>query len=246
VYKQTLEETGSKEKAMEAFERAFDSTQQSGNLYQLSEWQRGNAFARLFTMFTSSQNMYFRKEVHAIRNLVTNKVSAKEAARTIFIYHFFLPTMFQYVANLGRWDDGEMLRASILGSLNGVFLLGDLAEIIVGGGLYYAGALDRESLFESELPTMDTINSVLKAVEKVNPDDIEAEDVFKAVEVLASDSVGPATGLPIETFINMIEGVGDIAEGETGKGLYKTAGWSPYIVDKKYDDKRRKTVKAWE
>jgi len=115
VYKHTLDKTGSKEKAMAEFEKVTSATQQSADLSQLSVWQRGNTFQKMFTMFTSSQNQYFRKEYSAIRNLVAGKISAKKAAKTILIYHFILPMFFQWVSDFGKWNKDEQLRAAIPG-----------------------------------------------------------------------------------------------------------------------------------
>lgn len=67
-----MNEEQAKAKALEKFERVTDETQQSGRLSQQSYWQ-SNPMLRMFTMFQSSQNQYLRKEINAVRGMLTGQ-----------------------------------------------------------------------------------------------------------------------------------------------------------------------------
>lgn len=223
VYKHTLKKTGSKEKAMQAFEETTSAAQQSADLSQLSIWQRGNTFQKMFTMFTSSQNQYFRKEYMAIRNLIAGKQSVRKTAKTILIYHFLLPMFFQWVSDFGKWNKDEQLRAAILGSFNGIFIIKDILDGII-----------REAIglhkFDLSVATFSIVDGIFNAMNAIDIDDIMAEDVLYALGEL-SETVGGLTGLPLEQVKNWVEAVGNIYEDEKFRGALRLLGWTNYVID---------------
>lgn len=226
-----------KQEALKFFSDVASKTQQSGDLSQQSSWQRGGGVLRLLTMFQSAQNQYFREEVGAIRNLLAGRMDPKEAAKKMFIYHVLLPQLSQMLANLGRWDDEakrDQLRALIFGSLNGVFVLNDvlmsLARMAMGDG-----RITDESL---RIPPMSILKGVKDAWKELNHEEILFEDVLNAAQELSSKTLGPALGLPIQQLFNYYDGVYDLAQGNVKKGLFKLAGWPPFIVNKKFDEEK--------
>lgn len=227
VYKHTLEQTGSPAKAMLAFETATDKTQQSGDLFQLSQWQQGGEFEKLFTMFMSAQNQYFRREYNAVRNLAKGRITKAEFAKKILIYHFFLPGLFQWVANFGTWDTKEELRAMILGSLNGLFLIQDVLDSLIGLALGLP-------LFDDDLPITEFKDGIVRAWGRLSDGYVDMEDILLAIGDLSKQTIGPLTGLPQQA-VNGIEGLYDMSQGEFGKGALKLAGWSPFLVNKKFE-----------
>lgn len=223
VYKNTLEKTGDPVKAMETFENATSAAQQSADLSQLSVWQRGNTFQKMFTMFTSAQNQYFRKEYMAIRNLVAGKISTKKAAKTILIYHFLLPMFFQWVSDFGKWNKDEQLRASILGSFNGIFIIKDILDSIIREAI----GLPR---FDLSIAPYQIVNGIFVAMNEIDIDDIMWEDVVSALIEL-DGTIGGLVGLPAEQVRNKVEAIGDIREGETGRGVLRLLGWTEWVID---------------
>ena len=234
VYSYHVRQGKSHSQALEEFEKATASTQQSGDLDQLSDWQRGGPIAKLFTMFTSAQNQYFRKELSAVRNLIKGRMTPKEAAKRIFIYHFLLPMFFQWVSDFGKWNKDEQLRAAILGSLNGIFILGNMLDTIVRAGIKAFGDSDI-GVFDSEIPAFQFSDGVKKAIQKLDADEIWMEDVIAALADLSEGTVAPLTGIPIKQIFDAAEGLSDIGEGETGRGALKLMGWSPTVVDRNLD-----------
>jgi len=223
VYKYYIDKGYSPSEAINKFESVTESTQQSADISELSTWQRGSSFGKLFTMFKSSPNQYLRKEIGAIRNLLAGRGSVAQHAKTIVIYHFVLPTLFQFVSNGLKWDDDEQKRAVLLGGFNGIFLFGDGLDLILrkATGLHTFGM--------NPIPMMSVYNDVAKAIGRVSKDDISSEDVLKAVRDLSS-AVGGATGAPLKQVVDFTAGINDLHDGEYDKGMYKLLGWSPYIA----------------
>lgn len=230
LYKSVLKKTGSKEKAMAEFERVTNETQQSSYMNEQSKWQ-SNQFLNWFTMFQSSQNQYLRKELTALRGLVTGRMPKGQVFKTLFIYHFLLPMFFQAVADGFRWDKDAQLRAGLLGSLNGVFVLGKVMERLIDWGItqklnYKLGI--RELL--PPISVFEDMGRFLNDSVKFAEDDIDLEDYVDALKRLAK-TTGEMSGLPIKYPMDVISSSGDYAENkEYGKLGLLMLGWSPYAL----------------
>lgn len=235
VYKATLEKTGSEEKAMEAFESALARTQPTSLLSSLSQWQRGNALQRTFSMFMSAQNKYFQRELSAVRNAIVGRATPAELAKVIAIHHFIIPSLFQYIADGFKWDDEEQVRAMLTGPLNGIFILGDMLDAVVRTLLNEAAGFELDK-FPQANQLFEPVEGVVKALRDLNMDDIDLESVLEAMKTLSVKAVGPATGLPTKLIFDVLpEGIDDINSGEVGRGALKLGGWAPAHIDKIYD-----------
>lgn len=224
VYRYHRKQGKSHDEALRAFEDVTSSTQQSADLSKLSYIQRAGSFAKLFTMFMSSPNQYFRKEMGAIRNLIHGRGTVKQHAKTISIYHFILPMLFQYVSDGFEWDEEEQTRAAIFGPFNGIFIVSDGLENLIRKALGL-----RE--FSSEIPIYGISDDLGKAIKLIADDEITTEDIFEAVRGLAG-AVGSLKGVPLKTSIDMASGLVDTLEGKYEQGLAKFLGWSPYVAEK--------------
>lgn len=220
-----MSEKEAKTKALEAFERITDETQQSGRLSQQS-YMQSNSALRAFTMFTSSQNQYLRKEINAIRGLATGRMSKAKAAKTIFIYHVLLPVFFQVVSDGFRWDKDNDLRAAVLGSLNGWFILNKVLENV------YNWITDNSNMFTTRMSVRDlvpfwgSIEDLKNDLLKFADDETDLEDVLDVIKL-----IGEVTGLPLKYAKDVAENAGEYAdEGEYGKELLLWLGWSPYSL----------------
>lgn len=241
VYAHALRQGKSKQEAFEIFERAANSSQQSSYLSELSEWQRGGSFAKLFTMFASSQNQYLRKEIAAIRNLINGRVDKTTAVKKILIYHFLLPMLFQWVCDLGRWDAKAQLRVALIGSLNGMFLLKDMFDALIRKA-------QGERVFDQTLSIYGTLNEISETIGKSiktwlnNPD---IEDIMVSIKDLGVVG-GEAFGLPVGQVENLWEGVTNVWEGNVVEGLEILAGWTPYAVENAEGGLPKDIVEAFE
>lgn len=222
VYKYHIDQGATHEEALTQFDRATSLAQQSSDLDQLSRWQRGGSFAKLFTMFLSAPNQYLRREVSAIRNLARGNITKAEFAKKFVIYHFLLPTFFQFVANAGRWDDEDQIRAAILGSFNGMFIIGEALSAGVS-------LLQGDDVFQDNNSITEFIYDILKGMKNLSTD-VDSEDFFEALKDIG-EGVGKLTGFNVEQGFNIAEGIEDIADGDVREGALKVLGWPPAVAD---------------
>lgn len=230
LYKYMLKKTGDPAQAMAEFERITNETQQSSYMSEQSAWQ-SNPFGNWFTMFQSSQNQYLRKELTALRGLATGRMDWDKAMKTLFIYHFLLPMFFQFVSDGFRWDKDAQLRAAVLGSLNGAFVLGKVMERMVDWAI--TGTLNYKLGIKELFPPVSVLENGAKFLSdsvKYAVDDISLEDYMDALRG-AVRTVGEATGLPLKYPMDVAAASGDyLEEGEYGKAALLWLGWSPYAL----------------
>ena len=223
VYRHAIKQGKTHAQAIEAFERATSKAQQSADVSQLSEWQRHN-IGKLFSMFTSSQNQYFRQELNAIRNLVAGRIPATKAAKKIMIYHFALPMLFQFVADGFRWDEDNQKRASILGSFNGVFLIKDFLDMFLRGTI-------GQHVFDVDALTIGrSLENFTKAGIDVFNDFGKSDDIWmEAIHDLSADA-GALVGIPVKQFQDAYKGFEEFERGKELEGTLIMMGWSPWII----------------
>jgi len=247
VYKYHLEQLkkqGAKDpekKAIAIFEAQAQETQQSSDLSKMSRFQKGSSLYKLFTMFKTTPLQYLRKEISALRNLAASRIGVKQFAKTLMIYHFVLPMVFQWVSDLFPWGDEDeegvaglpirrsIARAAILGNLNGAFIFGDMLAWLIDQtlGLYNPDIVD--------LPPKQIADDLVKGIREIDPDDLTSEDVFGAVRALAG-AAGGAAGLPAKQAVDFSKGFSDLLSGEYEKGIAELAGWSPYTAEKRFEE----------
>lgn len=231
LYKYMLKKTGDPAQAMAEFERITNETQQSSYMSEQSAWQ-SNPFGNWFTMFQSSQNQYLRKELTVLRGLATKRMDWDKAVKTLFIYHFLLPMFFQFVSDGFRWDKDAQLRAAVLGSLNGAFVLGKVMERMVDWAI--TGTLNYKLGIKELFPPVSVLENGAKFLSdsvKYAVDDISLEDYMDALRG-AVRTAGEATGLPLKYPMDVAAASGDYLdeEGEYGKAVLLWLGWSPYAL----------------
>lgn len=129
------------------FERDTKRTQQSSDLQDKDSYQTGNPIYRALNQFLTTPKQYMRKEIRAMReirrkigarNLKAGKGTLNENLRQLMMFHVYMPVFFQYLSmglpGLMRpfrdEDDEDLLRAAVLGNINGLFLLGEVAVMI--------------------------------------------------------------------------------------------------------------------
>ena len=230
--KKELKKAGATEK--EAHKKALRSmdlvavrTQQSADPDQKSELQRSNAFGRIMSQFMSSANALTRAEYAAIVERARGRTTNTQLAKSILIYHFIIPNMIQLATNMFQWDDEDQIRASLLGSFNGLFIIGDVIEAIAG---YLS---DDEQVFDPEnRHPLGVFASFAKSVSKM--DDVSLEDFIegsKELENLAK-ATGGISGIPLGKLYNMTRGVTESIDGNIPEGLPLLLGYSQWAIDK--------------
>jgi hypothetical protein len=246
------------QKALREFELATERSQQAGNIEDLPALMRTGSIGKLFTMFMTAPNQYFNQVSAGIRALyrnqvVTNKLEkiAKEtgdysayekakaelvttrvdAAKRIAIGHILLPMLFQFVASGFKWDEKRLLRAGVVGSLNGMLILGDWLE---------AGfeAWNNDWDYKPELvPLATSLTDLYKGVGKASDvkekfatgEGVTMDDIFDTLEPLGRGT-SLLVGLPTATVTRIIEGNVDYWSGSYDN-LLNTMGWSKWALE---------------
>lgn len=228
-YKWLVEEKGyTKQQAITAFEKFTEQTQQSGDITEQSFWQRGGSLAKIMTMFMSSPNQYLRKEIAALRNFYVGRQGIGQTVKSLMIYHFFLPMLFQLASDRFTWDEDEQKRALIFGPLNGWFIVGDGLDFLL------RKALGMQQ-FDMEIPVYSVVHDLIKATDLINLFDLTEEEFLRAIRGL-SGAIGDFTGLPMKQAIDALKGGKDVLDGEYEKGLTELMGYSPYQAEKLAND----------
>jgi hypothetical protein len=170
----------------------------------LSDLQRGGSLGKLFTMFQSQPNLYYRATSMAVRDLIRHKGEPRQHIKTILLAHFALPMLFQFISDFG-WDTKHQIRAGLIGSFNGIFALGDFISNTVA-------ALQNDLAFGIEsVPIMDAPNKFFEAAKvigKMSDDgEIDMGEVFKVADKLASGT-SRFMGIPYDPTKKVFAGAG--------------------------------------
>lgn len=241
VYLEVLRETGSKEKAAEAFEK-YEGTQQTRSMLYLNSMQmKKNAINRMVLMFKSMPVLLLNKEMQALRGMRREFLRRDEQGKmagvrgikkkdlTKFIVNHFVTNMlFNAVSYapmliLGDKDDymRKLNRAALVGGLNGFFVIGDILDWAIGR--YYAGEKYDYSL--ARTPEDLWMKPWEKAVKGKEEKDLKS----------IAESVGMfmffMKGIPIHTVANVMEGFKEIGEGDLTTGFLRAMGFTDYVID---------------
>jgi hypothetical protein len=237
IYAKMKENGGDLKAALKSFDRISVRTQQSTDIDQLSQLQRTSSLMRVFTRFMSSANALTRAEYNAIIDKSAGRISNKKFVKKMILFHVFIPGIIQFIANGVTWDSEDQLRASLLGTLNGIFLFKDVADALFRFGM---GA----KIFDIEGGhPMGFVDDMVRAMADFAENGIFWEDIVEGTRAIDGflDGVGAITGIPAKTIANELRGVArtgsELAKGRTGdeltRGFAESMGYSTYTIDKK-------------
>jgi hypothetical protein len=220
VYSAAIRKGKTKAEALAEFERVTARTQQSTDVEQLTSFQTSGSFKKILTTFLSTPIQYFNREMWALRNLKSGKITPQEATKIIAIYHFILPMIFQYVSDGFEWEDENQARAAAMGSLNGWLIVNDAISNMIKGATnvgYYEG---RQELYNF----VDDMVGGAKAAESGN--------FYDATRDMAT-SMGAVTGIPLQRGFDIYEAGEKISEGKVEQGIYQALGFPKSVVENK-------------
>ena len=213
-------------------------TQQSTDIDQLSELQRTSSLMRVLTQFMSSANALTRAEYNAIVDKSAGRISKKEFAKRILILHMVIPGTIQFIANGLSWDNEDQLRASILGSLNGLFIFSDVLD---GAVRLFTNGEDGQFDVEGRHP-LGFVTDLFSAIQDFSENGVEWADFVEGSKALDGmlDGLGGMFGVPIKTLVGEMRGVfrtgaslADNNAEETQRGIAEMLGFSTYTIDEK-------------
>ena len=229
--------------AVRRFERDTKRTQQSSDLQDKDYFQTGNPIVRQLNVFLTSPKQYFRKEIQALRNINrkikagdmgAGKGSLGENLRTLFTYHILMPVLFQWVAMglpgmLRGWrddDDEDLLRAAIIGNINAIFILGEIAVMI--GDALTGKPWDATPKSVGVLQIAASITKKAKIWDKTK-DPVKKEEHFKRLLW----EISTLTGMPGPTLNKMAKNIEKLIEGgeDPGTVILRLFNYSDYQIE---------------
>jgi regulator of RNase E activity RraB len=225
---------------LEEFETASNRTQQSGFISDLPSMMRtGGSWANFFTMFVTQQNIYYRKESTALRNLFARRGSAVENVKIFALSHFVLPMWWQFVGNGFRWDDEDELRAALLGSINGILVWGSVIEATAERAMGSPFGIVSN-------PFLDSIEKAGKAVagayKYLAEGDYNAKGIASELHKVVT-GVATLKGIPYGQITKEAEGIYKFVQNPTPGGAMKLSGFSSYSLGEK--EMRKDLLDRW-
>ena len=223
------------------FEKDTKRTQQSADLQDKDYYQTSsNPLARAMNMFLTTPKQYLRKEIIATRELYramsgkAYKGTVAQNIRTFLMYHIFMPTLFQYVSMglpgiLRGWrddDEEDLLRAGIIGNLNALFIIGELAA--AAGDTFtdkpYAGTSAKQ------VGLLQIANAALRRLRKARATK-DPEKRAKAMKDFYLE-LATITGLPMPTISRFFDNYSELGrEDDIGKAILRLLNYSNYQIE---------------
>jgi len=231
VYQYHIKQGKTHAQALKAFEDATTDSQQSADLSQINAFQSGNSLQRLMMAFMTSPSQYYQKEAVAIETYLQGRAGVKETAKTLLIYHAILPMLFQWVSDGFEFRPKEQIRAGLVGSINGVVILGSMVHAIVSAAMGMR-TYGTSNVLDSAV--RDLIGAVV-AMRNAADDEWDLETVLNVMKE-AADPAGLATGMPTKFAANARKGLWQMFEAEDAdewrKGALLTLGWPEFVAER--------------
>ncbi|HUU54497.1 MAG TPA: hypothetical protein VMY87_06210 [Armatimonadota bacterium] len=202
AYRYALKTGKSEAQAWRFAERVTERTQPTSNVETLSSLQRGGSWAKMFTMFQSQLNKYFRSEATYARALRYGRGSRVKALSNLILVWVVLPSLFQLLADGLKYRPRRQLRPLILGPLNNVLVFGQLAQTIFDRLLKEPWGYQASPLFASVDDLLKAASSARRAVERGGNvlDMVQSADFILALE-RAAEGFGKIAGVPTPYFV---------------------------------------------
>lgn len=217
VLLKVLKETGSEEKAIKAFETAFDTTQSSGSIDEQPLIFRGSPMLKIFTALAQQPTRNVEDIVTAHRAFRANpsKETFNHYARTVGVMYAgaFLYQAVGFMLMYPMLNDDE--REKKLNFILDNFWLGPFSGVaIVGNVLTYLNTStfkivfnQNTRAFEPELIPTNVLGDVslwYTKLLKLGVEGGDAEDAWSAL-LKVSDAIGGVTGLPSTNILKKFE-----------------------------------------
>jgi hypothetical protein len=238
-----LRSTGkSVDEAIAIASKTARETQSTGDIPSLSVLQGQTGAWRLLTAYKNQPIQFMRIEMQALRSLlITGRMSKKEAVKSLIIFHFIIPMIFQSIIDLG-WDEEHQKRAMFLGSFNDIPILGQLLSNLMDAMLFVSGTpMGSKDLMESWK------DEIVRGVKELT-DEPKLDDFIKAFTLLSDAAMSAAYGIPTKPFIQAAIGAKKIAmdksAGSWWEGTRLMLGFSPYMI--REQDRRKKVGEKYD
>ena len=224
------------------FEKDTKRAQQSSDIQDKDLYQLDKRL-RPFQMFLTSPKQYQRKTNSSIRQLyrklkgMPSKGTTFRNLRTFLTYHTLLPMLFQYLTLgfpglVGDFTKDDLTRLGIsglIGNLNSLFLVGDIAVM--------AGDFLKDNPWAGQPQNVNAlgrfasnITKELIQASKAQTDETKNKHLHKVYIELAS-----LTGIPVANLKKLSENYYKVVTGDVEsfeEGMLRLMNFSEYVIDK--------------
>jgi hypothetical protein len=237
--------------AIRKFERETDKAQQSSDIASKDLFQTGDPLVRAFNLFLTTPKQYQRKVNSSVRNIyrkmrgMPSKGTLRENLRNLFVYHFWLPVVFQYVTLglpglLSSWDEEDkedLVRASILGNINAFFIVGGLISMVADyiQDKPWAGRVQTLPIISAPAGAIDSWNKAVTSKRQETKNKYTDRAIKESLMLL---------GIPASSLAKIGTNWADVVRGDTdgaGETILKLLGYSDYIVEGPKNNKKAKS-----
>ncbi|MBL7047808.1 MAG: phosphoribosyltransferase, partial [Candidatus Marinimicrobia bacterium] len=234
-YKQQTE-AGKTEKeahvfAIEKFDASAEKWQQSGQIKNLSEFQRGGSVMKLYTMFLNSPIQYFQQGEAGLRNLVAGRGSKTENIKRTFIAWGLMPYIF-YSIGMGMFamtpgDDDKFWKRMATAWTKGIPIVGNFIEWWALRRAWHFSLTPLTSGVEDLGRAGKAIGDLIEA--ELQDEELTQKQVIKMADDIL-DAMGTVVGFPYEGISGVAEGIAETVTGKADKPIQRSLGYSNYSL----------------
>ena len=159
--------------------------------------RKQGSFGKLFTMFQSQPNKYYRLIANSVRNLQYGRGSKARNVTNIVLAWWILPALFQYVSDAFQWKKDHQIRVAALGAFNYLLVGGQFIQSLYGWFTHEPYPWEPSPVFGTADDLKYAIQRTVKLLEqgKDPTKDIDTDYLVKTIEYYAQ-SIGQIAGVP--------------------------------------------------
>ena len=222
--------------AMKKFEQATLRSQQAGDVEDLADFQRRGSIAKLFTMFMTSPNQYYRMVAGGYRNLYYGRGSKLENWRKIFVGQILLPSLFTFIGNGFDWETDEQVMSLFLFPFSGLLFWGQGFEFAIRSAY-------RKAYPMGTVAILDPFAHAGKGLSKLaDGKTMDSEKVLMVADQFI-EGASKVAGVPYGAVKRTAKGVMKVAKGESEAPVRQIIGFNMGTKKKKDTKKKKKKKK---
>jgi hypothetical protein len=230
--KPRMTEKKARETGVLEFEKATERAQQGSSIASTGRFRRrGKPIQKLLTLFLSASEAYTRQTIWAMKHF---KTDPRGSSKRLLLFNVMLPMLFQAISSgfIGAMRGGdedefdefwsEQLRAVALGPLNGLPIIRDISEGLweASMGNWYGKDIQYSPAVVTGKSLAEATFYAFKGLREGDNDALitARNDLF--------DFIGYTMGFPVGPGGRWLEGIEDIASGETEHPIMAATGYS--------------------
>ncbi len=235
IYMAEMEKTGDRAEAIRKFERYEASQQTRSPLYMTMPQMESKDLARMVLLFSSTPILYLNKFMQSSKNIMQGYkrggiegIKSKDVSGFI-IYGWVANAMFTTMSSMpalmfGADDEyWKKMRSQVaMGPVAGIFFFGSVIQWMAGMIL----ADDKYSL-----QIVRDVEQIFEKPGKMFAKGVKDQEISQMVLALTYLPLY-YQGVPVQSFLNTIEGFAEIGDGDWMSGLLKASGYTKGEVEK--------------